>query len=162
MRKMPLFAILWLGACVSCVSMSVRGGHVDNGVIISGTVERQLFDMIAATTANPGAHEVGQCIRGRIENGTVIATEVLSPTYMRGTTRTTISRWGCAELPGIVGTAHFHPTSDGTLNDQCDRSSTDLFTHILIRRTPLDIVVCPNGRYHWYLHDGRHGLVRVR
>lgn len=155
-RASLIAALVMIGGCSACATVLTTA---TGGTFVTGTAERQLRDMITATTGQPDGHEIGGCLRGyTTPDGAVVVTEVVYPTRMRNTSRTGIAQLACFGLDGIVGRVHFHPwfaTNDG----QCLRSpEADAPTHAA-SSYPIDIVVCPGGTYRWYRRDGRNQQV---
>lgn len=64
-------------------------------------------------------------------------------------------RYAPCESPLYVGTAHNHPPIENSNESLCYQSEPDKRSFGMDQRAIVDIVLCGNGKYRWWLKDGR-------
>ena len=93
------------------------------------------------------------CLEGTREDGRIVV-DGFRLARMETTTVNSVRYQPC-DSPRYVGTAHNHPPVDAANRSLCYQSEPDRRSFGLDNRAAVDVVLCGDGLFRWWLKDGR-------
>ena len=98
------------------------------------------------------------CLEGSRQDGKIVV-EGFRLARMEATSVNSVRYQPC-NSPRYVGTAHNHPPVDDSQKSLCYQSEPDRRSFGLDPRAVVDIVICGNSKFRWWLKDGRSASKR--
>jgi hypothetical protein len=98
------------------------------------------------------------CLEGSRQDGKIVV-ESFRLARMEATSVNSVRYQPC-NSPRYVGTAHNHPPVDDSQKSLCYQSEPDRRSFGLDPRAVVDIVLCGDSKFRWWLKDGRSASKR--
>ncbi|MGQ0815786.1 MAG: hypothetical protein ACT4O1_15225 [Gemmatimonadota bacterium] len=93
------------------------------------------------------------CLEGSKQDGRIVV-DGFRLARMEATSVNSVRYQPC-NSPRYVGTAHNHPPVDGSDKSLCYQSEPDRRSFGMDPRAVVDVVLCGNTKFRWWLKDGR-------
>lgn len=126
-----------------------KEGHLAEPIVVSPEVVEGwdfLYRFITET-------EFVLCLEGSKQDGRIIV-DGFRLARMEATSVNSVRYQPC-DSPRYIGTAHNHPPVDGSAKSLCYQSEPDRRSFGMDSRAVVDIVLCGDAKFRYWLKDGR-------